>query len=103
MAVIEVTKENFEKEVLKSEIPMLVDFNASWCGPCKAMRPTLDELADNNKKYKIVSVDIDEEDELVEEYEVASIPCLVIFKDGKETDRSVGLIPKDSIAALMED
>ena len=103
MAVIEVTKENFEKEVLKSEIPVLVDFNASRCGPCKAMRPTLDELADNNKKYKIVSVDIDEEDELVEEYEVASIPCLVIFKDGKETDRSVGLIPKDSIAALMED
>ena len=103
MAVLEVTKENFEKEVLQSEIPVLVDFNATWCGPCKSMRPMLDELAENNTKYKIVSVDIDEEDELVEEYEVASIPCLVVFKDGKETDRSVGLIPKDSIAALMED
>ena len=67
------------------------------------MRPMLDELAENNGKYKIVSVDIDEEDELVEEYEVASIPCLVVFKNGKETDRSIGLIPKDSIAALMED
>ena len=103
MAVIEVTKENFESEVLKSDVPVLVDFNASWCGPCKAMRPMLDELAANNQRYKIVSVDIDEEDELVEEYEVASIPCLVVFKDGKETVRSVGLIPKDSIAALMED
>ena len=103
MAVIEVTKDNFEKEVLKSEIPVLVDFNASWCGPCKSMRPMLDELANNNTKYKIVSVDIDEEDELVEEYEVASIPCLVVFKDGQETDRSIGLIPKDAIAALMED
>ena len=103
MAVIEVTKDNFEKEVLKSEIPVLVDFNASWCGPCKSMRPMLDELANNNTKYKIVSVDIDEEDELVEEYEVASIPCLVVFKNGKETNRNIGLIPKDSIAALMED
>ena len=103
MAVIEVTKDNFEKEVLKSEIPVLVDFNASWCGPCKSMRPLLDELAENNTNYKIVSVDIDEEDELVEEYEVASIPCLVVFKDGKETNRNIGLIPKDSIAARMED
>ena len=103
MAVIEVTKDNFEKEVLKSEIPVLVDLNASWCGPCKSMRPLLDELAENNTNYKIVSVDIDEEDELVEEYEVASIPCLVVFKDGKETNRNIGLIPKDSIAALMED
>ena len=103
MAVIEVTKETFEEEVLKSEIPVMVDFNAGWCGPCKAMRPLLDELAENNGKYKIVSVDIDEEDELTEEYEVTSIPCLVIFRDGKEIGRSVGLIPKDSIAALMED
>ncbi len=103
MAVIEVTKENFEQEGLRSEIPVLADFNADWCGPCKSMRPMLDELAENNTKYKIVSIDIDEEDELVEEYEVASIPCLVVFRGGKEVDRSVGLIPKDSIAALMED
>ena len=103
MSVISVTRESFAREVLSSEKPVLVDFNAGWCGPCRSMRPMLDELAENNGKYKIVSVDIDEEDELVEEYEVASIPCLVVFKNGKETDRSIGLIPKDSIAALMED
>ena len=103
MAVIEVTKDNFEQEVLNSEIPVLIDFNAGWCGPCRSMRPMLDELAENNTQYKIVSIDIDEEDELVEEYEVASIPCLVVLKDGQETNRSIGLIPKDAIAALMED
>ena len=83
MAVIEVTKENFEAEVLRSEIPVLADFNADWCGPCRTMRPMLDELA--------------------EEYDVSSIPCLVVFRGGEEADRSVGLISKDSIAALMEE
>ena len=103
MAVIEITKDNFEAEVLKSEVPVLADFNADWCGPCKSMRPMLDELAKENTSYKIVSINIDEEDELAEDYDVASIPCLVVFKDGKEVNRSVGLIPKDAIAALMEE
>ena len=101
MSVIEVTKANFESEVLKSEVPVLADFNAGWCGPCKAMKPMLDELAET-AAYKIVSIDIDEEDELAEEYDVSSIPCLVVFKGGEEVTRSVGLIPKDAIAALVE-
>ena len=103
MAVIEITKDNFEAEVLKSEVPVLADFNADWCGPCKSMRPMLDELAKENTGYKIVSINIDEEDELAEDYDVASIPCLVVFRDGKEVNRSIGLIPKDAIAALMEE
>ena len=103
MAVMEITKDNFEAEVLKSEVPVLADFNADWCGPCKSMRPMLDELAKENTSYKIVSINIDDEDELAEDYDVASIPCLVVFKDGKEVNRSVGLIPKDAIAALMEE
>ena len=103
MAVMEITKDNFEAEVLKSEVPVLADFNADWCGPCKSMRPMLDELAKENTSYKIVSINIDEEDELAEDYDVASIPCLVVFKDGKEVNRSIGLIPKDAIAALMEE
>ena len=102
MSVIEVTKANFESEVLKSEVPVLADFNAAWCGPCNAMKPMLEELAAANPAYKIVSIDIDEEDELAEEYDVSSIPCLVVFKDGEEVTHSVGLIPKDAIADLVE-
>lgn len=102
MSVIEVTKANFEQEVLKSEVPVLADFNAGWCGPCRAMKPMLDELAEGASAYKIVSIDIDAEDELAEDYDVTSIPCLVVFKGGEEVNRSVGLIPKDAIAALVE-
>ena len=101
MSVIEVNKGNFEAEVLKSDVPVLADFNAAWCGPCRAMKPMLDELAES-AAYKIVSIDIDEEDELAEEYDVSSIPCLVVFKGGEEVNRSVGLIPKDAIAELVE-
>ena len=102
MSVIEATKDTFETEVLKSDIPVLVDFNAKWCGPCKSMKPMLEELAASNPSYKIVSVDIDEEDELAEDYDIGSIPCLVVFKNGEETDRSVGLISKDAITKLAE-
>ena len=102
MSVIVVTKENFEAEVLKSDVPVLVDFNAGWCGPCRAMKPMLDELAEGNPGYKIASVDIDDQDELADEYDVSSIPCLVVFKGGEEANRSVGLIPREAIAALVE-
>ena len=102
MSVIEVNKDTFEKEVLKSDVPVLVDFNAGWCGPCRATKPMLDELAEGNTAYKIVSIDIDEEDELADEYDVSSIPCLVVFKGGEEVNRSVGLIAKDAIAELVE-
>ena len=101
MSVIEVNKGNFEEVVLKSEVPVLADFNAGWCGPCRAMKPMLEELSEN-AAYKIVSIDIDEEDELAEEYDVSSIPCLVVFKGGEEVNRSVGLIAKDAIVELVE-
>ena len=102
MAVIEVTKSNFEAEVLNSDKPVVADFNAGWCGPCRMMRPILDELAEEQDAYKIVSINIDDEDELADEYDVSSIPCLVVFKGGEEVNRSVGLIPKEAVAELVE-
>lgn len=101
MAIVKVTQENFENEVLKSAVPVLADFNADWCGPCRAMHPMLEELAEGDHDYKIVSIDIDEESDLAEEYDVMSIPCLVLFKNGEEADRSIGLISKDAIVGLL--
>ena len=102
MTIVEVNKDNFEDEVLKSDIPVLADFNAEWCGPCRSMKPMLEEMAKTNPGYKIVSIDIGAEDELAEDYDVSSIPCLVAFRDGEEVNRSVGLISRDAIAELME-
>ena len=101
MEVITVTKENFEEEVLKSSLPVLIDFNADWCGPCRMIRPMLDDIASNNDNIKIVSINIDDEDELADKYEVSSIPCLVLIKDGKEVNRNVGLIAKDQLESFI--
>ena len=97
MAVIEVSAANFNEEVLQSDKPVLVDFNAAWCGPCRMLKPMLDELAAERDDVKIVSVNIDDEEDLAEEYDVSSIPCLVLMKNGKEADRSVGLLPRDAL------
>ena len=101
MGLIEINKDNFEKEILKSENKVLVDFNADWCGPCKMMKPILEEIVNNNKEVKIASVNIDDEDELAEKYNVFSIPCLVLFEKGKEIKRNVGLISKDEIEKFI--
>ena len=102
MSIIEGTKDNFEKEVIKSDKPVLVDFNATWCPPCQALHPILEEMAEESDDYKIVSVDIDDEDALAEQYEVSSIPCLVVFKDGEEVDRKSGLQPKKRLIKMLE-
>ena len=101
MSVIEANKDNFEKEVLKSEKKVLVDFNAEWCGPCKMLKPIVDEIAESNDNIKVVSVNIEDEDELAEEYNIFSIPCLVVIDKGKEIKRSVGLISKEDIESLI--
>ncbi len=99
--MIEGTNENFEREVLNSEKPVLVDFNATWCPPCQALHPVLEELAGENQDIKIVTVDIDDQDILAEQYEISSIPCLVAFKDGEEIARSVGMKNKKQILKML--
>lgn len=101
MAVLEVTGASFEKEVLQSDRPVLADFYADWCGPCKMLRPILEEISDDRQDVKVVSINIDEEDELAEQFEVSAIPCVVLIKDGMEVDRSVGLKPREALEELL--
>ena len=103
MEIVEVTSNSFEEEVLTSDIPVLVDFNANWCGPCRMLRPILEDIASDRSSFKIASINIDDEEELAQRYSVYSIPCLIVFKDGKEVKRSVGLRPKDDIVSMMGD
>ncbi|MBE6874884.1 MAG: thioredoxin [Ruminococcus albus] len=101
MAVVKVTRENFENEVIKSDKPVLVDFNADWCGPCKMLAPVLEEIAGSRDDVKIVSINVDDEDILAEDYGVSSIPCLVVVKDGKEVKRSIGFRGKDAVLEML--
>ena len=99
MKVIEIGK-NFEEEVLKNSGKVLVDFNADWCGPCRMLRPVLDEVSENSK-CKIVSVNVDSERDLALKFGISSIPCLILFDNGKEVKRSVGLISKEEVISLI--
>ena len=101
MEIVNVAKNNFEKEVLSSDLPVLIDFNANWCGPCRMLRPILDEISTENNNVKIVSINIDNEEDLAREYGVMSIPCLVLVKDGQEIRRSVGLMPKEEVVKFI--
>ena len=101
MAIREITSADFEEVVLKSEKPVLVDFNATWCGPCRMLKPTLDELAAERPDVSVVGIDVDENMDLAEEYGVFSIPCVVLIKDGVEADRGVGLVPKEALLNML--
>ena len=103
MAVIELTGSNFDGEVLNSSVPVLVDFWASWCGPCKMLSPVVDEVAaESDGSYKVGKVDVDEEGELAMQFGIASIPTLLVFKNGELANKSVGVITKDEILALLK-
>ena len=96
-------KANFEEEVLKSEQPVLVDFWASWCGPCRMLAPTVDAIADDYASVvKVGKVNVDEENELAMRYKVASIPTLIVFKNGEAVNRSVGVVPREDIVKMFE-
>ena len=98
-----VTDQNFADEVLKSPVPVLVDFFAEWCGPCKMIAPLIEELAGEYEgKAKVVKLDVDASMDTAQTYGVMSIPTLIFFKDGKEVDRSVGAMPKDNMAERLD-
>ena len=102
MNVIKVNDSTFEQEVLKSNIPVLVDFYADWCGPCKMLSPTVDEIANENDDVKVVKVNVDESQEVAIKYQVMSIPTLVVIKNGNEVNRSVGVIDKEEILSMIK-
>ncbi len=102
MKVLEVNNENFEKEVLESERPVLIDFFADWCGPCKMLSPIVEQIAEENDQIKVVKINIDNEQELAVKYGIMSIPTLVVIKNGQESSRSVGLISKEEILELIK-
>lgn len=103
MAILHITKENFEKEVLQSKEPVVVDFWASWCGPCKALAPILEEVdAELAGTVKVAKINIDEEEELATQFRVMSIPTLLLFKNGEVVNKSVGLAPKEEVVAFAK-
>ena len=101
MEIINVTSNNFEEEVLKANTKVVIDFNADWCGPCRMLSPILEEVAKEKNTVKIVSINVDEEEDLAREYNVFSIPCLVVIENGKETKRSVGLLSKTDLETFI--
>lgn len=103
MSVITVTKDNFDKEVLQSDKPVLLDFWASWCGPCRMVSPIVDEIAAENPDKKVGKVNVDEEPELASKFDVMSIPTLFVFEDGELVNRAVGARPKEMILDLFEE
>lgn len=101
MAELELTVSNFEEEVLRSDKPVLVDFWATWCGPCRMLAPVIAQIAEEHPEIKVGKIDVDEQPELAMRYRVASIPTLMVFRDGKVVNTSVGVIPKPMVEALF--
>jgi thioredoxin 1 len=93
---------SFEEDVLNSDIPILVDFWAEWCGPCKMLSPVLTEIAEENDAFKIGKVNVDKDPSLAQKYLITNIPCLILFKDGKEVNRMVGLHSKEEVLEFIQ-
>ena len=101
MKALHINKDNFHKEVLNSDKPVLLDFFASWCGPCRMVGPILDEIAEEREDIKVCKVDIDEQPELASRYRIMTVPTLMVLKGGQIIEQSVGARPKHQILAMI--
>ena len=101
MAAINISKNNFQEEVVNADKPVLVDFWAAWCGPCRMVGPVLEEIAAERSDIKVVKINVDEERELASQYQVMSIPTLMVMKNGEITNRAVGAKNKNQILAML--
>jgi len=102
MDILKGTSANFEEEVLNSQKPVLIDFYADWCGPCKMIAPIIEKIANENADIKVVKINVDDEQELAIKYGIMSIPTLVVIKEGKEVNRKVGLADKTEILNMVK-
>ena len=102
MEAVTITNENFQSEVLDAKGTVLIDFWASWCGPCRMLAPLVDQVAAEHSDVKVGKVNVDEQQKLAAQFGVMSIPTLIVFKDGQKVNESVGLIPKENIEALIQ-
>ncbi len=101
MSTVHITNSNFEEEVLRSDKPVLVDFWASWCGPCRMVGPIIEEIAAERRDIKVCKVNVDEEQNLAARFQIMSIPTLMVFKNGQITNQALGAMPKNQILALL--
>ncbi len=101
MSTIKITDKNFQREVMGCDIPVLVDFWADWCGPCKNLSPIIEEFSNEHSEVKVCKVNVDEEQGLASKFEIMSIPTLLVFKEGKITNRAVGSKTKQQIAEMI--
>jgi len=101
MSILKITKDNFQKEVIESEKPVLIDFWAEWCGPCRMLSPIVDEIAEERSDIKIGKINVDEEGELAAAFRIMSIPTLVVVKDGKVVKQAMGARPKAEVLSLL--
>ncbi len=101
MEILHITKENFQTEVMESDKTVLLDFWATWCGPCRMIAPVLEEVAQEREDVKVCKIDVDKEPELAQQFQIMSIPTLIVMEQGRIVNKALGAMPKNSVLALL--